>query len=41
MGGRGPGGHEDINMPNDAIELSDIFTIVNGENYFSFVSIKE
>ena len=29
------------NMPNVAIPLSEIFTIKSGENFFSFISIKE
>ena len=39
-GGRGQGGSIDGNMPNQPIELSEIFTIKNGVNYFNFITIK-
>jgi len=39
--GRGPDGNFAGHMPNEAIELSGIFTIKAGANYFSFISIKE
>lgn len=35
--GKGSGG----NMPNEAIELSEIFTIKEGPNYYSFISIRQ
>lgn len=41
QGGRGPGGAFGGNMPNEAIELSEIFTIKSGANYFSFITMKE
>jgi hypothetical protein len=40
-GERGPGGGFGGNLPHEAMELSDIFTIKAGANYFSFISIKE
>ena len=40
-GGRGPAGGFGGNMPNEAIELSEIFPIKAGANYFSFISVKE
>jgi len=39
--GRGPDGDFGGHMPNEAIELSGIFTIKAGANYFNFISIKE
>ncbi|MBE6623669.1 MAG: carbohydrate-binding domain-containing protein [Ruminococcaceae bacterium] len=41
QGERAPGGNFGGNMQNQPSELSEIFTIKNGENYFSFISIKE
>ena len=38
--GRGPGGFGG-NLPNEAIELSEIFPVKQGANYFSFISLKE
>ena len=35
--GRGPGGNFGNHMPNEDIELSEIFTIKPGANYFSFI----
>jgi len=40
-GDRGPDGGFGGHMTNEAIELSGIFTIKAGANYFSFISIKE
>ena len=38
--GRGPGGFGG-NLPNEAIELSEIFPVKQGANYFSLISLKE
>lgn len=36
-----PDGNFGDNMPNEAIELSETFTVKTGANYFSFISVKE
>ena len=40
-GGRGPGSGFGDNMPNQAIALSEVFTISAGANYFNFIGFKE
>ena len=41
FGGGGPGGNFAPNMPNEAIALSEIFTLKTGANYFRSIAIKE
>lgn len=40
-GERVPGSKNAGNTPNQAVELSEVFNIKTGANYFSFVSVKE